>query len=145
VRRSAGRENRIACDGALHTKRYRPPPEGGASYDSGIQMRAVNGSFASFTPVEQQSEYTNSRRSVPSPTGRRADALAVAGRALQINKEVNAMENLIAAAALSILGIGLIASIMGLIEFTRCFDNSPEPPTPGAVAAQPYPSTGTQS
>jgi hypothetical protein len=34
------------------------------------------------------------------------------------------MENLIASAALSILVIGLIAVIVGLIEFTRCFENS---------------------
>ena len=49
------------------------------------------------------------------------------------------MENLIAAAALSILGIGLIAAIVGLIECTRCFDKSPEKAPQRAAEVRPSP------
>ena len=55
----------------------------------------------------------------------------------RLNQEVNIMEYLILAAALSIMGIGLIASIIGLVEFTRSFGDSPQDPPLGAVGTKP--------
>ena len=44
------------------------------------------------------------------------------------------MEQLIAMVAFAILGIGLIAAVMGLIGFTRWFDTSAHESAPDAAA-----------
>jgi hypothetical protein len=44
------------------------------------------------------------------------------------------MEHLILAAALAIMGVGLVATVLGLIEFTKCFGDDRQDPAGGTKA-----------
>ena len=56
------------------------------------------------------------------------------GTSCKSNHRERAMEQLIAMVAFAILGIGLIAAVMGLIGFTRWFDTSAHESAPDAAA-----------